>query len=144
MQPGRATSAGVEAFVERARTLDDDDRLALADARAAVDETFHAGAWRAANEIVAERAQEYLQAWVRIGAAFVPACLEPLVRASSAADDPDVARWQQVARLARAAMEDALLAFVAADLLRPPDLRELCGSWKAMLADAHRRAQAAP
>lgn len=142
MERGRGTAAGVEAFVEQARTLRDEDRLALAEARAAIDETFHAGAWRAANEVVAQRGQEYLEAWVRVGAAFVPERLEGLVqKASGAADAAEVARWQEVARLARVAMEDALMAFVGADLLRPPDLRALCGPWKAMLESAHERAR---
>jgi hypothetical protein len=135
----RATSKGVAAFIERARALGDDDRLALADARAAIDETFHVGAWKAVNEIVAERAPAYVEARVRIGSAYLPKRLEELVQMGSQADRTEVARWQGVARLVRAGLDDALLALIAADLIRPPDLRELLGPWKAMLDAAHER-----
>jgi hypothetical protein len=36
-------------------------------------------------------------------------------------------------------LEDALLALVAADSIRPPDLRELYGPWKTMLTAGHER-----
>jgi hypothetical protein len=140
----RGMSAGVEAFIERARTLQDDDRLALAEARAAIDETFHVGAWRAANEIAAGRAEDYLEAWVRMGPAFIPERLEKLVQMGSEANPTEVARWQQVARLARVGLEDALLALLVADRMRPPDLRELYGPWKAMLDAAHERTSGEP
>lgn len=136
------TWAGVERLIERARALTDHDRVALADARAAVDETFHVGAWRAANEILVERAQDYLAARVRIGSAFIPERLEELVERGSAGD-PEVERWQRVARLAQAAVDDALLALLGADTMRPPDLRELLGPWQAMQAAAHERADRA-
>lgn len=138
-EQGRSTSAGVESLVERVRTLQDEDRVALAEARAALDETFHAGAWKAANEVVAERARDYMEPLVRMGSGFVPQRLEELVRMGAEADPLEVMRWQGVARLARAAMEDALLALVAADRLRPPDLRELYGPWRAMLDAAYER-----
>jgi len=135
----RATSKGLEAFIERARALGDDDRRALAEARAAIDETFHVGAWKAVNEIVAERAAAYVEARVRIGASYVPTRLEELVQMGSQADPTEVVRWQGVARLVRAGLDDALLALVAVDLIRPPDLRELLRPWKAMLDAAHER-----
>lgn len=139
-----ALSANVETFIERARRLTDEDRLRLADARAAIDETFHAGAWKAANDIAVQHARDYQHALVSIGAAFVPDRLEELVQAGTAADRADVARWQEVARHARLAIEDALLALAAADLLRPPDLRELYGPWKAMLEAAHEQTTPRP
>lgn len=142
MDSQRAISKGVEAFIERARALGDDDRLALADARAAIDETFHVGAWKAVNEIVVERAPAYVEARVRIGSAYLPKRLEELVRMGSRADPTEVARWQDVARLVRAGLDDALLALITADLIRPPDLRELLGPWKAMLDVAHEKRNA--
>lgn len=140
----RALSATLETFIERARRLTDEDRLRLAEARATIDETFHAGAWKAANDTVVQRARDYQHALVNIGAAFVPGRLEELVQAGTAADRTEVARWQEVARHARLAIEDALLALVAADLLRPPDLRELYGPWKAMLEAAHEQTTPRP
>jgi hypothetical protein len=140
----RAPSASMEAFIERALRLTDEDRLRLAEARAAIDETFHAGAWQAANEIVAQHARDYRDARVRIGAAFVPARLEELVQTGTAADRAEAARWQEVARQARLAIEDALLALVTVDLLRPPDIRELYGPWNAMLEAAHEQTTPRP
>lgn len=132
-----ALAANLERFIHRARNLSDEDRLRLADARAALDETFHVGAWRAANEIAVQHGRGCHEAWVRIGPAFIPDRLEDLVRQGRAADASEVARWQEVARLARLAMDDAILVLVTADLIRPPDLRELYGPWKAML-EAHK------
>lgn len=137
MNNGQSPPGSMETFIERARRLSDDDRVRLAEARAAIDETFHAAAWKAANEIVTQHARDYRHAWVRIGAAFVPDRLEELVQTGTAAERAEISRWHEVARLGRAAMEDALLALAAADLLRPPDLRELYGPWKAMLDAAH-------
>jgi hypothetical protein len=140
----RTGSATLETFIERARRLTDEDRLRLAEARAAIDETFHAGAWKAANDIVVQHARDYQHALVNIGAAFIPGRLEELVQAGTAADRTDLARWQDLARHARLAIEDALLALVASDLLRPPDLRELYGPWKAMLEAAHQQTTPRP
>lgn len=129
----------VEAFIERATELDDADRQALAAARGASDEVFHAGAWRAAIEMVAGRATEYMHALARIGSAFVPDHLAELNRLGSKASPEDVARWQEIARLARAGLDDALLALLAADSIPPPDVRELYGPWRSMLGAAHER-----
>jgi hypothetical protein len=129
----------VEAFIERATELDDADRQALASARGASDEVFHAGAWRAAIEMVAGRATEYMHARARIGSAFVPDHLAELIRLGSESSPEDVARWQEIARLARAGLDDALLALLAADSIPPPDVRELYGPWKSMLGAAYER-----
>jgi hypothetical protein len=129
----------VEAFVERALSLDDHDRATLAAARGTVDETFHLGAWRSANEIVGRDPGPYLELRQRIAAAFLPARLGELVDLGPQADPGEVRRWEEIARLARAALDDALMGLLAADSIPPPHLRELYGSWKAMLAEAHRR-----
>ena len=132
--PGRAS---IETFIDRARRLTDEDRQRLAGARAASDETFRAGAWKAATEILAQHGRSYHDAWVRIGPAFVPERLEKLVQDGT--DRAEITRWQEIARLARMGMDDALLALTAADIIRPPDLRELYRPWKAMLERADRR-----
>jgi hypothetical protein len=132
----------VEAFVERALSLDDEDREALAAARGALDETFHLGAWRSANEIVGRDPAPYLELRQRIGSAFLPRRLGELVDLGSEADPGEVARWVEIGRLARLALDDVLMGLLAADSIRPPDLRELHAPWKAMLAAAHDRHRA--
>lgn len=144
MVEGRSTAPRLEALTRRARALTDADRLALAEARAAVDETFHVGAWKAANEIAVERAGDYMTAWMRLGPVFIPERLDALVQQGAASDPDELARWQEVARLTRIAIDDVLLAEVAADLMRPPDLRELYRPWQAMLAAAASREPAEP
>jgi hypothetical protein len=129
----------VESLIQQARALTDEDRFELARARKAVDEIFHAGAVRAATEMVTQRAEVYTQAWVRIGDAYLPERLEELVQLGSAGDLEDVAEWQQVARLVRIGIDDALLALLTADSIPPPSRRELYEPWKAMLAAAHQR-----
>ena len=129
----------VVAFVERVLSLDDEDREALAAARGALDEAFHLGAWRSANEIVGRDPRAYLELRQRIGSAFLPRRLGELVDLGAEADPSEVARWVGIARLARAALDDALMALLAADSIPPPALRELYAPWKAMLAAAHRR-----
>lgn len=133
LRPGKAS---IETFIDRARRLTDEERQRLADARAASDETFRAGAWKAATEILAQHGRSYHDAWVRIGPAFVPERLEKLVQDGT--DRAEITRWQEIARLARMGMDDALLALTAADIIRPPDLRELYRPWKAMLERADR------
>lgn len=137
MTDARPGKASIETFIDRARRLTDEDRQRLADARAASDETFRSGAWKAATEILAQHGRSYHDAWVRIGPAFVPERLEKLVQDGT--DRAEITRWQEVARLARMGMDDALLALTAADIIRPPDLRELYRPWKAMLERADRR-----
>ncbi len=134
-------SASIETFIERARRLTDEDRVRLAEAREASDETFRSGAWKAATEILAQHGRSYHDAWVRIGPAFVPEQLEKLMQVGD--DHAEIARWQHVARLARMGMDDALLALASADILRPPDLRELYRPWKTMLEGATERSTSA-
>jgi hypothetical protein len=129
--------AGVEAFLERARALRDEDRRALADARRGGSEVVRAGAWRAAVEMLPERANAYVAGWARIGTAFVPERLEELLRTGSGADAAEVAEWQEVARLVRIALDEALLALLLSDTITPPDVRELYDPWRRMLEAAH-------
>ena len=136
MQPEAVIPAGVEAFLEQARALRDEDRRALADARRAGSEVVRAGAGKAAVVMLPERATAYVSGWGRIGTAFVPGRLEEL-RASSDADAAEVAEWQEVARLARIALDEAFLALLLSDTITPPDVRELYDPWRRMLEAAH-------
>ena len=122
----------MDAFVEQARALRDEERVFLADARRGLNEVVRAGAWKAANEMLTPRAAEYTAAWMRIGPAFVPDRLEELHGRSSGVDGAEVARWQDVARLARLAMDEALVALLVADVVPPPAVRELLHPWKLM------------
>jgi hypothetical protein len=114
----------VQGFLDRALALTDDQRLAVADARRAVDEAFHETALLAAAEALAGRGETYAHARRELARAHVPERLD------GAADD-DRARWQDVARLAQLAIDDALLAILTNDQLHPDHLRELYRSFKA-------------
>lgn len=144
MAGSQANPSLVEGFIEQARSLDDDDRRVLAEARRGIDEAFHEGAWRAAIEMAAHRADAYLDAWTRIGAAFVPERLEGLVQMGRKADPAEVAEWQDVARLARIAMDDALLALLGTDTITPLQVRELYAPWKSMLTARSERGATQP
>ena len=129
--------AGLEGFVEQARARRDEDRLALAGARRAGNEVVRAGAWNAAVELLPERAAAYVSCWARIGPVFVPERLEELLRTGSGADAREIAEWQEVARLTRIAVDEALLALLLSDAMMPPDVRELYHPWRTMLEAAH-------
>lgn len=133
----------VDQFVERVRVLDDAELWDLARARGSVDETFHAGAWKAAVEMVTARSDAYWNAWSRIATAYVPDRLEELVQRGMAVDESVMAEWQDVARLARLAIDDALLALLTGDIIPPPDIRQLHGSWRTMLEATHARGEGA-
>jgi hypothetical protein len=126
----------VDALVERARALTDEDRLRLAASRGAVDESFHVAAWRAASEMLSMRADIYASAWQRIGPAFVPNRLVELVQLGQQANPEELREWQNVARLVRLGIDDELLAVVTADSIPPPHLRQLHMPWKTMLDDS--------
>lgn len=126
----------IDQLVERARSLTDEDLRNLAWARGGVDETFHIGAWRAAWEMVVERAEAYTNAWLRIGPAFIPERLRELVELGDRAESDQVNEWQDVARLAKLALDDELLALLTADLIPPPHLRQLHLAWRRMLEAA--------
>lgn len=132
-----ATPAGVEAFVEQARALRDEDRLALAEARRSGDETVKAAAWKAALDLLGERASAYVSSRARIGPSFVPERLEKLLLTRSGADAREIAELQEVARLVRIAMDEALVALLLSDMMMPPDVRELYHPWRTMLEAAH-------
>lgn len=139
MEGTTRTGSLVDGLITRARDLDDEDLRTLADARAAVDETFHGGAWRAAVEHAATLSGAHAVAWVHLGTCFIPTCLEGLVQQGSSGDAAELGTWQDVARRARLAIDDALLAYLGADTIRPPDIRELLAPWKKMLEESHRR-----
>lgn len=136
---GHAIPAPAQSLIERARALRDDDRRVLAEARRAVDEAAQAEARRSAVEAIVERGPAYAESWIRIGAAYLPERLEELLRPGSGATASEVAEWQEVARLARLAIDDALLAFLTTDTIPPPAVRRLIAPWQAMLAAGHER-----
>lgn len=126
----------VDLLIQRARALTDEERLRLARARVSVDESFHAGAWRAASEMLSVRADLYASAWQQIGSAFVPERLVELVQVGEEGDPEELAEWQDVARLVRLGIDDELLALLTADLIPPPHLRQLHMAWKSMLEES--------
>jgi hypothetical protein len=132
--------AHLEPFLERSQALHDEDRVALAAARRAGNEVVRAGAWQAAVEMLPERAGAYVSCWGRIGTAFVPDRLEELLREGAGRDPAEIAEWQEVSRLVRLALDEALLALLLSDTITPPDVRELYDPWRRMLEAAHGRA----
>jgi hypothetical protein len=131
VSPGPADPT-VASFIERARRMGDEDRKALAEARQATNESFHHRAWMAANEALGPRSGEYIRARRELGTSHVPEGLEALME-RAAGDSEAIAHWNDVARLAREGMDDALLALLVRDIIRPDQLRELYRPWKAML-----------
>ena len=130
------TQKMIDALVARARALTDDDRVRLAAARGAIEESFHAGAWRAASEMLPDRGEMYAAAWQRIGAAFVPERLLEMVEMGDQSDPIELKNWQDVARLVRLGIDDELLALLTSDSIPPAHLRQLHMSWAAMLAQS--------
>lgn len=127
----------LETFLQQARELRDEDRLALAEARRGASEVVRAGAWKAALEMLPERAAAYVSSWGRIGTSFVPERLEEHLRSGSGMDAAEVAEWQEVARLVRIALDEALVALLLSDTITPPDVRELYDPWRRMLEAVH-------
>jgi hypothetical protein len=126
--PGRdlRVSPAVEAFVARALELTDDERIAVAEARRAVDEDFHEKALRAGVEALAGRGEEYLRARAQIARAHLPEGLT-----SEDALSPDErARWNEVARLVQLGLDEGLIAILGTPVLHPNHLRELHRSLK--------------
>jgi hypothetical protein len=116
----------VQGFLKRVLELGDDQRLAVAEARRAVNEAFHETALRAAAEALAGRGEAYARARRALARAHVPECLD-----GSPGDEADRAGWQDVARLVQLAIDDALLAVLTSDALHPNHSRELYRSFKA-------------
>lgn len=114
----------MQGFIACVLELTDDQRRAVADARRSVDEAFHDTALRAAAEALEGRGDMYARARRELARAHVPE------RLHGAAGD-DRARWQDVARLAQLAIDDALLAVLTSDTLHPNHSRELYRSFKA-------------
>jgi len=137
---GQAPSVGVEsdlppsvdAFVARVRSLTDDERIAIANARGAVDEAFHARALLAGAEELVKRGGAYVGARWALADAHLP---EAMLDIADDAPGDDVARWNEVARLVQLAIDEALVAILTSDSLHPNHLRELYRSLKA--ADHH-------
>lgn len=108
-------------FVARARRLSDGDRVAIAAARAEVDEEFHEQALRAAAEALVGRGDAYARARAELARAHLP---------DGIADEPE--RLAPVARLAQLAIDEMLLAAVTSDVLHPKHLRQLSRAWMAL------------
>jgi hypothetical protein len=98
-----------------------------------IEDSFHAGAWRAASEMLPFRAELYASAWQRIGPAFVPERLLEVVEMGDQADPAELKDWKDVARLVRLGIDDELLARLTSDLIPPPHLRQLHKSWSTMV-----------
>lgn len=120
----------VESFIDLVRGLTDENRLAVAEARKAVSEPFHAKAWRAAGEALAGRGEAYLWARRQVARAHIPERLAP--EGDDALGGDEAARWSEVARLVQQAIDDALMAFLTSDIVHPKHLRELHRSWRAL------------
>lgn len=116
----------VDAFVERALALTDEERLAIAEVRRGVPEGFHVSALRAAASWLPGRADLYARARNALAKAHVP------FRLLDEDDEPSGAereRLDEVARLVQLAIDDMLLCLIASDVLHPDHLRELSRPW---------------
>lgn len=112
----------VDGFVTRVLALTDEERVAVAETRKALDDSFREPALRAAAEALVGRAEAYVLARRELAGAHVPGGLD---------DDP--ARRDEVARLVRLAIDEALAARVGQDVLHPNHLRELHRPWQGLL-----------
>lgn len=120
--------------MEQVLRLRDEDRLRVAEGRKAVSEAYHAKALRAAAEALAGRAETFLACRRLVAGAHVPDMLADEGGAALRADE--VARWNEVARLVQHAIDDALLALLASDVLHPDHLRELYRPWRGVFEPA--------
>jgi hypothetical protein len=111
----------VRGFVARVRSLADEDRVALAEARRALEEDFREQALRSAAELLVGRAESYAIARRDVAGAHVPEGL-----------DEDPARRDEVARLVELAIDELLVGLVTQDRLHPKHLRELYRPWRAL------------
>ena len=120
-----AGSKGIlEQFVDRALALDDDRRDAVARRRAAIDEAAYETSLRAGAEALVDWSERYLNARRTLAAAHVPDALER--------DDlspEERARWNDVARLVRLAIDEMLVALAGNEVLHPNHLRALTAAW---------------
>ena len=110
--------------------MTDEDRVAVARARRNIDERFHEKAVVAGLEIISSRGDEYLGARIALSDAHLPDVLANDGESRLEADE--LAYWNEVARGAQQAIDDALVAVLASDSLHPNHLRELYRSLGAM------------
>ena len=113
--------AAVRTFVARVRALTDADRVTLADARRALDESFREQALRSAAELLVGRAEAYALARRDVAGAHLPEEL-----------DGEPERRDEVARLVELAIDEALGGIVVQERLHPKHLRELYRPWRAL------------
>jgi chromosome condensin MukBEF complex kleisin-like MukF subunit len=118
LNPDPGLSRAVHDFVARVLALTDDERRAIADARAFVDESFHRSALLAAAEQLVSGSDEYARARTAVAVSHVPAALEH-------ASPDELEELNRVARHVQLAIDDGLLAVLTRDTLHPKHLREL-------------------
>jgi hypothetical protein len=110
-------SGSVDALVARVRALGDEELVAIANARRAVDEDFHERALVAGIEALVGRGEEYVHARRSLANAH-------LLETTDAKGD-------EIARLVQLAIDDALIAVLTSNAIHPNHLRELYRSLKA-------------
>jgi hypothetical protein len=115
-----AHRAAVASFVERVRSLTDEDRRVVAERRRRLDEAFREKAVRGGIEASARHPELWAQARMQVAGAHLPEELEE--------GDFD-AEWSEVSRLVQLAIDEGLLAFVGQHTLHPNHLRELISPW---------------
>lgn len=114
----------LEQFVARALALTDARREALAERRRAIDESDYAASLRAGAEALATRGERYAAARRTLATAHVPDALE-----HPGLSPGERAHWNEVARLARLAIDEMLVAISGNEVLHPNHLRELSLAW---------------
>lgn len=112
--------AAVESFVERVRSLTDDERRVVAARRRGLDEAFREKAVRGGIEASARHPELWAQARMQVAGAHLPDALE------EATLEPE---WSEISRLVQLAIDEGLLAFVGQGTLHPDHLRELIAAW---------------
>lgn len=110
----------MNSFVERVRSLSDEDRRVVAERRGGLDEAFREKAVRAGVESLAAHPELYVRARMQVAGAHLPSCLE------EATLEPE---WSEVSRLVQLSIDEGLLAFVGQGTLHPNHLRELIAPW---------------
>lgn len=130
---GADTLAPLEQFIEQVLALRDEQRLAAAAARKAVDEAHHERALRAAADLLVRRSEAYADARRRLVGAHLPERLSD--EGAPALDGAEAAQWHEVARLVQQAIDDGIVALLLSDVLHPNYLRELYRPWRGVLAD---------
>ena len=116
--------AAVESFVQRVRSLTDEQRRVVAARRSRIDEALREKALRAGAEALPPHADLYVRARAQVAAAHLPTHLED--------GEPD-AEWVEVSRLVQLSIDEGLVAVVGSGTLHPNHLRELIAPWPAEL-----------